>query len=286
MRVRRGRELARCCLVARPTLADMSGREHGEAYTPGFGVDVQRMLSSRAAESRAAWFVEALRPGMRVLDVGCGPGSITLGLGRAVLPGGEVVGVDGDPGQVSLSREVAVAGGVTNARFEVACAYALPFADAAFDAVFSHALFEHLARPIEAARELVRVVRQGGIVGVASSDWSAARIEPRTADVDLALTWHLRLRRSAGGDPNAGRNLPSIVATAGLVDYAVHELAHEDLTYGGYGAYIADLLERAAGGASDTDRSELIPAAEAARRWAGQRGNVTQAWVAVLARRP
>ena len=58
------------------------------------------------------------------------------------------------------------------------------------------------------------------------------------------------------------------------------------MTYGVYGAYIADLLERAAGGASESDRFELTVAAAAARRWAGESGEVTQAWVAVLARRP
>ena len=223
---------------------------------------------------------------MRVLDVGCGPGSITLGLGRAVQPGGAVVGVDRDPGQVSLSREAAVADGVTDASFEVASVYDLPFADAAFDAVLSYALFEHLASPIDAAREIFRVVRPGGVVGVASSDWGAARIEPRTPDVDLALTWHLKLRALAGGDPTAGRKLPSILATVGLVDRTVHEHSHTDMTYGVYGAYIADLLERAAGGASEPDRFELTVAAAAARRWAGESGEVTQAWVAVLARRP
>ena len=70
---------------------------------------------------------------MRLLDVGCGPGSITLGLAEAVAPG-EVVGVDLQPAQVEQARALAAERGVANVRFEVASAYALPFPDAAFDA--------------------------------------------------------------------------------------------------------------------------------------------------------
>jgi ubiquinone/menaquinone biosynthesis C-methylase UbiE len=75
---------------------------------------------------------------MRGLDLGCGPGSITLGLAEAVAPG-EMVGVDVQPSQVAQAQALSAARGVMNVRFEVADVYRLPFPDGSFDAVSAHA---------------------------------------------------------------------------------------------------------------------------------------------------
>ena len=92
----------------------------------------------------------------------------------------------------------------------------MPFSGKSFDAVLSHAVFEHLARPLAALAELRRVLRPGGVLGVCSSDWGDAQIEPRGEDVDLALRCHLLLRRKAGGDPYAGARLPGWIEAAGF----------------------------------------------------------------------
>ena len=84
------------------------------------------MLAARTASREVAFFLSHLRSGMRVLDVGCGPGSITLGLAEVVAPA-EVVGVDLQPAQVEQARALATERQATNVRFEVASIYELPF---------------------------------------------------------------------------------------------------------------------------------------------------------------
>src|SRR5262245_892986 len=107
----------------------------------------------RTAEKQAAFFLPHLRSGMKLLDCGCGPGSITLGLAAAVARG-EVVGVDLDSEKIAQAQGSAAKALVTNLRFETADIYALPFPDASFDAVFSHAVFQHLRDPMAALREI------------------------------------------------------------------------------------------------------------------------------------
>lgn len=92
----------------------------------------------RSAKHNAAFFVPSLRSGMQVLDVGCGPGAITIGLASLVLPGA-LVGVDRDVEAIEAAQRLARSGGITNVRFVAASAYALPFNDRTFDGAFMHA---------------------------------------------------------------------------------------------------------------------------------------------------
>src|SRR5262249_44921155 len=140
------------------------------AYAPVFGVPrFIGYFGERVAAREAAFFLPHLRPGMALLDCGCGPGSITVGLAEAVAPG-RVVGVDREPKALAVARAQAAGRGVTNVRFEEGDVHALPFADATFDAAFAHALLEHVRDPAAALAELYRVVKPGGVVGVRSPD--------------------------------------------------------------------------------------------------------------------
>jgi ubiquinone/menaquinone biosynthesis C-methylase UbiE len=105
-----------------------------ETYSQDANPDFEAQLALRTAAKEGAFFLPYLRPGMRLLDLGCGPGSITLGLAEAVAPG-EVVGVDLQPSQVAQAQALSAARGVKNVRFEVADVYRLPFPDGSFDAV-------------------------------------------------------------------------------------------------------------------------------------------------------
>jgi len=153
------------------------------------------------------------------LGVGCGPGSITLGLAAAMTRTGSVLGVDFQPSQVRAARAAAEAAGAANLEFVVGSATALPIASASsIDVVFSHALFEHLPDPAATLIEIRRVLRPDSRLAVSSSDWSRATLTPSTEDIQQALAGHYLLRRRAGGDPFPGGRLTSLLHAHGFTD--------------------------------------------------------------------
>ena len=115
-----------------------------DRYMPGYTPRIVSFMTMRSAETHAQFFLPHLRPGLRLLDCGCGPGTITRGLAARVASG-EVIGVDLEASQIALAQQDP--GNPANLRFVQAGVYALPFLAAQFDAVFSHALFEHIAEP-------------------------------------------------------------------------------------------------------------------------------------------
>ena len=155
---------------------------------------------------------------MRLLDAGCGPGSITAGLARRVAPG-EVVGVDAEPSVLALARERGA--GLPNLRFEEASVYGLPFGDDSFDAAYAHQLLQHLTDPPAALRELARVVRPGGFVAVRDSDYQTMISWPRSEAIEEWRGLYTALARGNGADANAGRRIPSWLARAGLMEVEV-----------------------------------------------------------------
>ena len=132
---------------------------------------VTELHATRTAASMAGFFLPHLCPGMRVLDCGCGPGSITVGLAEHVAPG-EVIGIDLDPTHIALAQRRAAAAGLANVRFARADIYTLPFPDAAFDAVFCQSLLSHLREPAQALGKYGASYSQ-------PASWGLARWIPR-----------------------------------------------------------------------------------------------------------
>lgn len=255
-------------------------------YLPGYRPDAIRMLSARTAAERAGQLLSRLSAGMRVLDLGCGPGSITAGLVEPVAPHGIVVGADASLAQLGLARQLlcAPAGEVTIGLI-AALAETLPVRTGAIDVVFAHAVFEHLAGPQVVLAELRRVLRPGGLLALSSSDWSAAVIEPRTAAVDRALHAYWRLRQRTGTDPFAGGRLADQVREAGFTVLATIDTGRVDMGYSELAGYLHDRLARAADDTEDTDvAAELAEGARAAAEWTRtEPGRFVQCWVDVLA---
>ena len=186
-----------------------------EVYTSGYGPQFQRELASRSAADFAGFFTPHLRPGMRLLDCGCGVGSITLDLAGLVAPG-EVVGIDVEVRQIDAARAAADERGVRNVRFEVANVYQLPFPDASFDAVFAQGVLEYLREPLGALREMRRCLKPGGIIGVRSPDRGAWLMAPSSPLLDDLRALYVRALESLGTSPTVGRHLRRLVRDAGF----------------------------------------------------------------------
>jgi len=107
---------------------------------------------------------------MRLLDIGCGPGTITIGLAAAVAPA-EVIGIDIEQSVLDQAQTLASQQNIPNLRFERASAQALPYEDHTFDAVFAHTLLEHLPDPLIALHEVKRVLKPNGLLAVRDCDW-------------------------------------------------------------------------------------------------------------------
>jgi ubiquinone/menaquinone biosynthesis C-methylase UbiE len=175
----------------------------------------QYMAATRSATKQAAFVLPHVRPGLTVLDCGCGPGSITVGLAEIVAPG-RVTGIDTDAAQIERARAEVAARGASAIEFQTASVYALPFPEASFDVVFSHALLEHLAEPLLALKEMQRVVKPGGVIGVRTRDWEGLLLAPTNPLLQQSITLWERLSQHNGGNPRVGKHLRGLLHHAGF----------------------------------------------------------------------
>jgi ubiquinone/menaquinone biosynthesis C-methylase UbiE len=185
-----------------------------ESYTPGYSEPTLQLMLKRTAAKHAAFFTPFLQRGMRLLDCGCGPGTITIDLAKLVVPG-QVVGIDIEPAQLRSAQHRARQQ-QTNASFGVASIYALPFSDGHFDGVFAHALFEHLREPVRALREMKRVLRSSGLVGIRSPDWAGWLVHPPNALIEQAFHQFKEIQIANGGNPHVGRALKGFLRESGF----------------------------------------------------------------------
>jgi len=186
-----------------------------ERYSQRANPAFEAVMALRTATKEGAFFLRHLHPGMRVLDIGCGPGSITLGFADIVAPG-NVVGIDFQESQVDQAEKLRETRGLPNLRFEVADAYQLPFADKSFDAVFANAVLWHLREPGRALAEIRRVLRPGGVVGIRDCDWGGRIYAPQIPLLEKWWPLTVRVRQRNGGNPFMGRHLHRLLREAGF----------------------------------------------------------------------
>ncbi|HYN94801.1 MAG TPA: class I SAM-dependent methyltransferase [Pilimelia sp.] len=186
-------------------------------YTHGHHESVLRSHRWRTAENSAAYLLPELAPGADLLDIGCGPGTITADLAARISPG-RVTAVEVTEDALALARAEAATRGQANIDFLVADVHALDAPAASFDVVHAHQVLQHVADPVRALREMRRVCRPGGVVAARDSDYAGFLWHPAVPALDEWLALYQRAARANGGEPDAGRRLLSWARAAGFAD--------------------------------------------------------------------
>jgi len=183
-------------------------------YLHGHQESVLRAHRVRTAANSAGYLLPHLARGLRLLDLGCGPGTITIDLARLVAPG-EVVAVDASAAAIELARVEARTAGV-ELSLVVAEGDDLPFEDGSFDVVHAHQLLQHVSDPVAVLREMRRVTRPGGVVAVRDADYAAMTWHPASQGLDEWRALYHEVAVATGGEPDAGRHLRSWALGAGF----------------------------------------------------------------------
>jgi len=253
--------------------------DHDDAqdrYLHGHHDSVLRSHRRRTVENSAAYLLPRLARDARVLDVGCGPGTITVGV-AACVPHGHVVGLDAEPEVLEEARALPEASERKNLRFEVGDVYALGFDDESFDVIHAHQVLQHLADPVGALVEMRRVCRAGGVVAVRDADYGSMCWNPATEGLIEWQALYRAVARSAGGEPDAGRRLRSWARGVGFSRVETSASAWCFSTpdeRAWWGGLWAERLTRSRFAEQATSAKLASPAdlehlAEAWRKWAG-----------------
>jgi SAM-dependent methyltransferase len=184
-------------------------------YTHGHHESVLRSHRWRTAENSAGYLLAHLRAGTSVLDIGCGPGSITVDLARLVAPG-PVIGIDRSEEAIAAAQ--GLPGGASRVSFEAGDLYSLRFDDSTFDVVHAHQVLQHLEDPVGALVEMARVCRPDGLVAVRDGDYASMTWYPEYPELDRWLDLYRRTARANGGEPDAGRRLVAWARASGCTD--------------------------------------------------------------------
>ncbi|KAJ7082521.1 S-adenosyl-L-methionine-dependent methyltransferase [Mycena crocata] len=185
-------------------------------YIHGHHESVLRSHSWRTAQNSCAYLLSSLSPNMHILDVGCGPGTITADLAK-LNPAGHVTGIERSAEDVlQQARDSAKAQGIANITYAIGDVLSLDFPDNSFDVVHAHQVLQHVPDPVRALREMIRVTKPGGFVAARDNDCSAMVWYPESEGIALWNHTHSLVARSNGTEPNAGRRLLSWALAAGL----------------------------------------------------------------------
>jgi ubiquinone/menaquinone biosynthesis C-methylase UbiE len=189
--------------------------EETAIYTYGHHDSSVRAHTWRTAANSAGYLLGSLRPNMRILDVGCGPGTITADI-ATLVPHGHVIGLEYAPEVLDQARTLADNRGLKNIEFVSGDVNALEFPDDSFDVVHAHQVLVHVGNPVQALREMHRVTKPGGIIAARDSDFAAMTWFPESKGMSDWAALHQRVARSNGAEPNAGRRLHTWARHAGI----------------------------------------------------------------------
>jgi ubiquinone/menaquinone biosynthesis C-methylase UbiE len=179
---------------------------NGDRYTHGHDEPVLRSHRWRTVQNSAAYLTPHLAAAGSILDVGCGPGTLSVDLARH-SDGGRVIAVDRSPEVIGAATEAISDEADLDIEFAVADVYALDFPDDQFDIVHAHQVLQHLTDPVAALVEMARVCRPGGLVAVRDVDYASMTWAPASDALRSWLSAYRAVAVANGAEPDAARHL-------------------------------------------------------------------------------
>lgn len=178
------------------------------------------LVAESDGHSRRRILEVLVRPGQRVLDVGCGPGTDTPVIAQMVGAEGLVVGIDVDGAMIDRANDrVASQSFAAWVEHRQADTRALPFSDGAFDLVRAERVLMHVPEHEVAIKEMARVLKPGGTLSLADPDWSTLSFDTDLVNIERAFVRHLSERFFRNG--MAGRRHFAECARQGMVQVSV-----------------------------------------------------------------
>ncbi|PRB10832.1 class I SAM-dependent methyltransferase [Microbacterium sp. MYb62] len=243
------------------------------SYTHGHHESVLRSHNVRDIANSAEYLRPHLADTTRLLDVGAGPGSITVDFAGVVA---HVTATEIDENALSLSRTLAAERGLTNLSFSVEDVHALSFPDDSFDVVHAHQVLQHVGDPVQALREMRRVTVPGGVVAARDADYAGFLWFPVLPELDRWLALYRAAAQANGGEPDAGRRLLSWARAAGFEETTAtastwcYASAEERAWWGGMWAdrILESALTRQLLDGGMADAAALREISDAWKRWA------------------
>ncbi|KAF7587819.1 hypothetical protein BBP40_006671 [Aspergillus hancockii] len=171
-------------------------------YTTDHSTSVLQTHNWRTASNSTAYLLPYITATSKILDIGCGPGSISIDFARRA-PQGHVTGIEYMPDPLEQARELATSQGIMNIEFRVGDIHSLEFPDNTFDIVHVHQVLQHIANPVKALQEMRRVTKPGGIVAARES--AAMTWYPENEGIVTWLNLTTRMGKVKGGNPHPGR---------------------------------------------------------------------------------
>lgn len=211
-----------------------------EMYPIGYDQAVVEIMQKRTAVKTAEFLLPYLKPDMKLLDCGCGAGSITIGLAKW-LPQGSVTGIDIEASVLEIAKKLSLEKGVDNASFQQGNVYQLPFENNSFDVVFCNALLCHERSMSEQAlEEMKRVLKPGGIIAISEPYLDKRIIYPEDSKVNFLYELQKSACIKMGADYDLGPSLRGILddhgfskvtATASFETYGNYEELSDVVAY-------------------------------------------------------
>jgi len=190
-------------------------------YIHGYGAREAERLLAQAYSVADLLHADTRYPaGSRVLEVGCGTGAQTVRLATN-SPGAQIVSFDRAAASLEQARARVTSAGATNVEFHQLDLFRLPFQHASFDHAFVCFVLEHLPKPDEALRAIVRMLKPGGSITVFEGDHGSAYFHPHSDASMRAVACQVQLQHRGGGNACIGRQLSPLLRGAGYEDVRV-----------------------------------------------------------------